>query len=192
MLKIITKILLSAGALVFVVLLCLESIETAPNLNSGFIATLAEIDTKLLGISFATLGAFILALIDSRVFYKEWKGKSKGRQLIRKNIHDNLVLDLEKLEALIPLIEDETNNKSIDSSYEINAPEDILLDYLHDLTSNPKSKIENDVEIKLITKWLALKRKTNKQMTQYSRVDYVKKEKHDLITTLNDLIKNFE
>lgn len=177
MLKIVAKIILSILAFIIAVVLCVEAVK---------------IDTKLLAVFFTTLGVLVLALIDAWDFYKEGKSRSDDQKLIKKRIHENLALDLQKLEILIPLLEDESHKNCIDSSLAINAPEDLLLDHLGILISNPKSKIVNESEIELIRKWLVSKKSANKNMTLYSRVEYAKGNKHELKETIRNLIKYFE
>ncbi len=118
--------------------------------------------------------------------------KKEELLLIKNRIRENLISDSEKLEVLIPLLEDETHKNSIDNTFKIESPTDLLLDYLHGLISSPKSKIVNEPKIELIRKWLNLRESTNKQMSLYSRVDFIKENKHELRTTIRKLIRLFE
>lgn len=112
--------------------------------------------------------------------------------VIKGRILENLKNDSQKLESLIPFLQDESNTNYNDSAHMIDSPDQPLLDRLHHLTSTPRSDIENEKEINLIRQWLELRKQVNKQISMTKRTEYIDQNASLLRASISKLIEVYE
>lgn len=112
--------------------------------------------------------------------------------VIKRRILENLKNDSQKLESLIPFLQDESNMNFNDLAHMIDAPDKPLLDRLRHLTLTPRSDIDNEEEINLIRQWLGLREQVNKQISRKRRTEYINKNASLLRESISMLIEFYE
>ncbi len=117
--------------------------------------------------------------------------KNKENEIVNNKILENLISDQEKLNTLIPLLKEDSHENGIDKKYELNSSDEYLISHIHTLYETDISKIQNKERIDKIILWVNNKTAINKQLSQYSRVDFINTKESEIVDSLGDVIRLF-
>jgi len=139
----------------------------------------------------------VLHLIGQIIKPKSPQGSSefiqeKDRPKIKSDILVHLNNDWDKLDKLIPKLQDVTHKGSVDNIYKLDSDPNTYCGWLNFLCCDTISRLENKESIDLMLKWNSQKKMVNSQLQSTNRVEYINQNASLLKETLSDLIDYFE
>ena len=149
----------------------------------------SRFEIAIVGFIFAIIYAVIkirttgaIAANPDFITQKDWP-TVKGR------IQQNLAADNVKLDALIPLMGDRSQDSPVDKENQIDSSLTPLQDRLHHLHISARSKIDNEDEINLIQAWFRERHSLNRQTATIRRADYIEENEPRIRDALTKLIE---
>ncbi len=143
---------------------------------------------------------FVFALIYSGIKIKTTKSNTDNPDfiaqqdwpIVKQRITENLAIDDEKLDRLVPLLKDRTHERPVDEIHKINSSLIPLQDRMLHLNLTARSKIDNENEIELLRTWFEARHTLNRQLSLRARADYIDENEDQIRTTLTNLIEFYE
>ena len=138
------------------------------------------------------LGYALFTGLDLWDLAKDSRQQAEDTRKVKSKINEVLEDDERKLEILIPLLEDDTHEKTVDEVYQLSGPTDLLVDHLLQLGSNSINKVKNEEEIDTIRQWLHYRDQVNRRLSRRDRVAYIKENRLKIKTSLTNAKRYFE